>query len=100
MSELKKETPELYSAYIHALNSSIEADYIERTAPYTKPINNAASGRKYGLIVVLAVLIVATIALHLDHPWFAAFLAGLDLVGLAAVFGSTGDNSDNRQSSD
>nr|DAP66158.1 MAG TPA: hypothetical protein [Caudoviricetes sp.] len=100
MSELKKETPELYSVYVHALNSSIEADYIERTAPYTGPIDNAASGRKYGLTVVLAVLVVSTIALYLDHPWFAAFLTGLDLVGLAAVFGSTGDNSDNRQSSD
>lgn len=99
MSELKKETPELYSTYVHALNSSIEADYIQRTVPYTGPIENAANGRKHGLIVVLSVLVVSTIALYLDHPWFAAFLTGLDVVGLAAVFGSTNTGDEKKSSS-
>lgn len=91
MALMRAETPELYHLYVDGLRKSVEADFIQRTYPYTEPLKNVMVGRRYGLVVVLAVLVLAGVALVLDHPWFAGVITALDVVGLAAVFGSGGN---------
>lgn len=95
LAELRERAPEVYQAYVNGINKSVEADYIARTAPYTAPIENARSGRRYGLAAVLAAFVLVGLALHYDHPWIAGIIASLNLVGLVTVFGNPGSTSKN-----
>lgn len=88
MKAMREETPELYDVYITGLRKSVEADYIQRIYPYTEPLKNVNSGRKYGLAAFFIVMAVAAYALYLGHEWFAGIIIGLDVVGLIAVFGN------------
>jgi len=49
MAAMKEEIPELYQVYVDGLQKSVDADYIQRTHPYTEPLKNVNLGRKYGL---------------------------------------------------
>lgn len=88
MAAMREQTPELYNLYVTGLQKSVDADFIQRTYPYTEPMKNVRSGRRYGLVAVLGVLCLAGYALYLDLPWFAGVITAIDVIGLAAVFGS------------
>ena len=40
MAAMKEEIPELYQVYVDGLQKSVDADYIQRTHPYTEPLKN------------------------------------------------------------
>lgn len=88
MIEMKEKTPEMYDLYISGISKAIEADYIQRTAPYTEPARLVQSGRRYGLAAVTAVLLFAGFALYLDRALLAGIIVAIDIVALAAVFAS------------
>lgn len=94
MVVMREQTPELYALYVNGLQKSIDADFIQRTYPYTEPLKSADKGRWFGLVALLAVLALAGYALHLGHTTFAGIVIGLDLLGLIAVFGNTGTKND------
>ncbi|MCG7232031.1 hypothetical protein [Corynebacterium propinquum] len=91
LANIKENSPELYEIYLDSIRKAVDADYIQRTYPYTEPIKTVQSGRRYGLAAVLSVLAVATIALVLGHPGFATAIIAIDVVALAAVFSSGRD---------
>lgn len=98
MIKMKKDTPELYRAYIKALNAQIETDKVTRTYPYTEPRKMVLGAQVSGLIAVGMVLIFAGFLAFLGHPVTAGIIAGLDIVALAAVFsGSSSQRKDNQQ---
>lgn len=97
MVQMKRDTPELYKTYVDALQKHVRADYIQRTYPYTEPLRNVASGRRYGLAAVLAVLAVAVVALFLGHPGFATAIIAIDVIALAAVFAAPGASSERKK---
>lgn len=86
MSELRSETPELYSAYVEALRSQTRADELTRTAPYIEPAKAARRGQIFGLTAVLAVLLLCGYLAFLGYVISASIIAGFDLVALASVF--------------
>lgn len=86
MAKMKKETPELYDAYVKAIRSQTRADEVARTSPYTEPGRVALRGQVSGLIAVIAVLILAGYLAYLGHPVAGSIIAGIDVVALAAVF--------------
>ncbi|OBB42476.1 hypothetical protein [Mycolicibacterium fortuitum] len=51
-----------------------------------QPYLLASLGQWLGLVAVLGVLVVAGIAVYLDHAWVGAVLGVIDVIGLAAVF--------------
>lgn len=97
MVRMKRDTPELYEVYIEGLRRQVEADHIQRTHPYTEPLKNVVSGRRYGLAAVLAVLVVATVALFLGHPGFATTIIAIDVIALAAVFASPSNSVEDQR---
>lgn len=86
MSELRSETPELYSAYVEALRSQTRADELTRTAPYIEPAKAARRGQIFGLTPVLPVLLLCGYLAFLGYVISASIIAGFDLVALASVF--------------
>ncbi|SES33967.1 hypothetical protein [Corynebacterium cystitidis] len=94
MAKMREETPELYEFYIDSMKKGVQADYIQRTYPYTEPLKNANAGRRYGLVAVIGVLIIAGYALYLDHPWFAGVITAIDIIGLAAIFSNSPRSSE------
>lgn len=88
MAAMKEEIPELYQVYVDGLQKSVDADYIQRTRPYTEPLKNVNLGRKYGLTALLAVtpMLLVAYTLHLGYAWFAGIITALEIVGLMAVF--------------
>lgn len=95
MKEMRKNTPELYRAYVKAVNSQIDADYTARTAPYKEPGKVARRGQYSGLIAVVAVLLFCGYLAFLGHVLSASLIAAFDLVALAAVFASGNQENDN-----
>ena len=91
MRIMREETPELYTAYIKAIESSVKASYIEQTYPYTEPAKTIKSGRTFGILAVICAFILCGYALYLDKTWFAGIIAGIDLVSLAAIFSNPTD---------
>lgn len=98
MLEMREKTPEMYELYVSGIAKAIDADYIQRTVPYTEPARLVQSGRKYGFAAVIAVLFFAGFALYLDRAVLAGIIAAIDVVALAAVFAS-GDQPDNKNDS-
>lgn len=88
MKRMKRETPELYRAYVKAINSQIEADFIGRTAPYREPGKIAHRGQLLGFLAVVSVLVFCGYLASLGHIITAGIIATFDLVALAAVFAS------------
>ena len=88
MAAMKEEIPELYQVYVDGLQKSVDADYIQRTHPYTEPLKNVNLGRKYSLTALLAVtpMLLVAYTLHLGYAWFAGIITALEVVGLMAVF--------------
>ncbi|MCG7456830.1 hypothetical protein [Corynebacterium sp. ACRPH] len=86
MSELRSETPELYSAYVEAIRSQTRADELTRTAPYIEPAKAAKRGQIFGLTAVIAVLVLCGYLAFLGYVISASIIAGFDLVALASVF--------------
>ena len=97
MAAMKEEIPELYQVYVDGLQKSVDADYIQRTHPYTEPLKNVNSGRKYSLTALLAVILLAAYALYLGHAWFAGIITALDVVGLITVFANNPNVKNNQQ---
>lgn len=100
MTEMRKNTPELYHAYVKAVNSQIDADHTARTAPYKEPGRIARRGQITGLIAVLGVLVFCGYLAYLGHIITAGLIAAFDLVALAGVFASgsqesNGDKAEN-----
>lgn len=91
MVQMRRDTPELYAAYVEAITSQVRADEETRILPYTGPLRTIFRGQVLGLLSVVAVLVFAGYLAYLDHPWTAGMVAGFDIVALAAVFAS-GDN--------
>lgn len=92
MERMKRETSELYDAYVDAIRSQIKSDEIARTAPYIEPAKAVNRGQLFGLIAVIAVLIFCGFLAFLGHTISASIIAGLDLVALAGVFANSGDD--------
>ena len=92
MRVMKQETPELYKAYVDAINAEVKSSFIQQTYPYTEPLENVKSGRRYGLIVTALVLLLAGYALYLGHPTAATIIIGIDLIGLVALFTNTSNS--------
>lgn len=95
MKEMRKNTPELYRAYVKAVNSQIDADYTARTAPYKEPGKVARRGQYLGLIAVVAVLLFCGYLAFLGHVLSASLITAFDLAALAAVFASGNQENDN-----
>ncbi|WP_156801811.1 hypothetical protein [Corynebacterium mastitidis] len=88
-ASMRRNTPELYQAYVKSLNKAVDAEYIERTSPFTQPSKDVRIGQICGVIVVIAVLAFAAYALYLDRPWVAGIITALDVVALAAIFANS-----------
>lgn len=73
---------------MHALQQSVDDESFERRAPYEIPARYTRRGQWLGLTAVLASLAVVAYAIFANEPWIAGILGTLDLVALAAVFGS------------
>lgn len=90
MVQMREETPELYAAYVGAIESQVRVDEETRTLPYTGPLRAILRGQILGLAAVAGVLVFAGYLASLDHPWTAGMVAGFDIVALAAVFATGG----------
>lgn len=64
------------------------------SAKYTMPLKVIRSGQLAALTALLAVLVLAGYALYLDRVWFGGVLAGLDVLGILAIFMGWGRNDD------
>ncbi|QQU24942.1 hypothetical protein [Corynebacterium ulcerans] len=91
MTRMRKDTPELYQAYVKAINAQIDADHKARTLPYVEPGTIAKRGQIFGLIAVVAVLVFCAYLAFLGHVISASIIAAFDLVALASVFASGKD---------
>ncbi|MDK7140129.1 hypothetical protein QP414_12635 [Corynebacterium simulans] len=93
VKEMRKNTPELYHAYVKAIDSQIDADHTARTAPYKEPGKIARLGQITGLIAILGVLVFCAYLAHLGHIIPAGLIAAFNLVALAGVFASGSQES-------
>lgn len=50
---MREETPELYGIYVDALQKSVEADFIQRTHPYTEPLKTLTLAANMVLLLSL-----------------------------------------------
>ncbi|WP_299928964.1 DUF2335 domain-containing protein [uncultured Nocardioides sp.] len=67
----------------HTMDSR-QADIIEKDVDHNYDVTKR--GQRYGLWISAFVIVIAAILALTGHPEIAAILAGVDLVGLAAVF--------------
>lgn len=87
MERMKKNTPELYDAYVESIRTQVRSDAYVREARYREPAKYTRRGQVAGLIAVFAVLALAAFVFYLGHPLAGGIIAGIDVVALAAVFG-------------
>lgn len=67
----------------HAMDAR-QTDIIEKDLDHNHDVTKR--GQRYGLWISAFVIIISAILALTGHPEIAAILAGVDLVGLAAVF--------------
>lgn len=94
LKKIKADIPELYQVCVDSLQKGVDADYIQRTYPYTEPLKNVNSGRKYGLAAFITIMFLSAYALYLGHAWFASIISFLDIAGLVAVFAYNPSNNE------
>lgn len=85
-AELRSKAPEVYEAWLETTRETIETDNYVRRAAVDNPREIASRGQLLGFISVLALFVLAGWAAYLDLPWLAAFLGGINVVGLATAF--------------
>ncbi|MBH5299896.1 hypothetical protein [Corynebacterium silvaticum] len=96
MTRMKQDTPELYRAYVKAINKQVDADYKARTLPYTEPSSIAKRGQRFGLIAIIAVLTFCAFLAFRGHAISATLIAAFDLIALASVFASNKGPSEDK----
>lgn len=85
-AELRNKAPEVYRAWIETTKATIDTDNYVRRAAVDNPRDMARLGQILGIVAVLALFGLAAWAAFLDLPWLAAFLGGINVVGLATAF--------------
>lgn len=93
MKRMREYTPELYRAYVKAIDAQIDADHTARTLPYTEPASIAKRGQHFGFLSVMAVLLLRAFLAFLGHIVSASVIAAFDLVALASVFANKSNDS-------
>lgn len=88
LKALSEAAPELYQLYVKAIDAEIETSKTERLKRFTVPESYARRGQILGFLMCLAVLGLAGFAIYRDMTVLAGTLAGIDVIGLAAVFGA------------
>jgi len=86
--QLRDADPQAYGLWLGTIEKRVDHDMWMERAPVELPAIIAARGQRLGFAVATLVLLVAALALFLDHPWVASIIAALDVVALAAVFAS------------
>lgn len=78
--------PEVYQLWIDTTRERSEHDLWKSKKAVRQPYLLASLGQWLGLLAVLSVLVIAGLAVYLDHAWVGAILGIIDVIGLAAVF--------------
>lgn len=86
LAELRVKVPEVYELWIETTRKRNEHELWQSKKATRQPYLLASLGQWLGLVAVLGVLVVAGIAVYLDHAWVGAVLGVIDVIGLAAVF--------------
>lgn len=88
LKELRADVPEIYDLYVHGLRQSLDDESFRQHAPYEIPAQYARRGQYLGLTAVIITLGIVAFAIWMNAMWLAGIIGTLDLVALAAVFGS------------
>lgn len=88
LSRMRAELPEFYEQHIKNMRAVRELEEFETHSRYEVPAKYAKRGQILGLIATVLTLGVVILAIVHDSPWVAAVLGTVDLVAIAAVFGS------------
>ncbi|NOQ62853.1 hypothetical protein, partial [Mycolicibacterium fortuitum] len=86
LAELKAKVPEAYELWIETTRKRNDHELWQSKKATRQPYLLASLGQWLGLVAVLGVLVIAGIAVYLDHAWVGAVLGVIDVIGLAAVF--------------
>jgi hypothetical protein len=86
LAELKAKAPEAYDLWIETTRKRADHDIWQSQKAVRQPYLLASLGQWLGLAAVLSVLVLADLAVYLDHPWVGGILGVIDVIGLAAVF--------------
>lgn len=88
MATLREQTPEMYDLLLKAIETNVETDSFERKNKYLIPARYARFGQIIGFFAVLAMLGIVVYAINKDAYWLAGLFGTIDVVAIAAVFGS------------
>lgn len=78
--------PEAYELWIETTRKRNDHELWQSKKATRQPYLLASLGQWLGLVAVLGMLVIAGIAVYLDHAWVGAVLGVIDVIGLAAVF--------------
>lgn len=84
----------MYEAWIETTKSTIDTDNYVRRAAVDNPRDIARRGQILGVVAVVVLFVLAGWVAFLDLPWLAAFLGGINVVGLATAFVRNWRNTD------
>ena len=88
LSDLRDQLPEIYEQYVENMRVSRELEEFQTHARYEIPAKYAHRGQAMGLAATVATLAVVAFAVWAQAYWIAGVLGVVDLVAIAAVFGS------------
>lgn len=88
LSRMRTELPEFYEQHIENMRAARELEDFETRSRYEVPAKYARRGQMLGLAATLATLGVVVLAILNKTAWVAAVLGTIDLIAIAAVFGS------------
>jgi hypothetical protein len=101
LEKLRKADPKLYKIWVDLVADRVKHDMWMERAPYELPYKLAKRGQSAAIVGLIIVAILCGLAIYLDHPWVAAFLGGVDLVGIVAAFagsdGASGSDGAHRE---
>lgn len=88
LSKLREQLPEIYEQHVENMRVSRELEEFQTHARYEIPAKYAHRGQAMGLAATVATLAVVAFAVWAQAYWIAGVLGVVDLVAIAAVFGS------------
>lgn len=88
LSKLRDQLPEIYEQHVENMRVSRELEEFQTHARYEIPAKYAHRGQAMGLAATVATLAVVAFAVWAQAYWIAGVLGVVDLVAIAAVFGS------------
>lgn len=88
LSKLRDQLPEIYEQHVENMRASRELEEFQTHARYEIPAKYAHRGQTMGLAATVATLAVVAFAVWAQAYWIAGVLGVVDLVAIAAVFGS------------